>query len=83
MAVQPRMTGHGDTFARDNLPPVADWPVLDSPLSYPEQLNCAAALLDAMAAGADAERPALHCAGRTTTYRGTARAGEPDRARPR
>jgi len=56
-------TGHVDTFARDNLPPVADWPVFDSPLMYPAELNCAAELLDANVAGAGGDRPALHFEG--------------------
>jgi len=41
-------TAHVDTFARDNLPPRAQWPELrfDLPeLRYPAQLNCASALL--------------------------------------
>ncbi|MGI8857987.1 MAG: AMP-binding protein [Thermomicrobiales bacterium] len=62
-------TGHVDTFARDNLPPRADWPTFDAPLTYPARLNCAAALLDAMADGAGGDRPALHFDGRTITYR--------------
>jgi 2-aminobenzoate-CoA ligase len=43
-------TGHVDTFCADNLPPVALRPVTDwtgvPELSYPERLNCAAALLE-------------------------------------
>ncbi len=68
MAEEFGRTGHVDTFARDNLPPRADWPVFDSPLTYPARLNCAAALLDAMAEGAGGDRPALHFDGRTITY---------------
>ncbi|MGP3732843.1 AMP-binding protein [Streptomyces sp. GDS52] len=44
----PHPTGHLDTFARDHLPPPAQWPELrfDLPeLDYPERLNCAAELL--------------------------------------
>ena len=69
MAVQFGPTGHVDTFARDHLPPPADWPAFDSPLSYPAQLNCAAELLDTIANGPHGERPALHFEGRTITYR--------------
>ena len=69
MAVQFRPTGHVDTFARDNLPPPADWPDLDSPLAYPAQLNCAVELLDTVANSPHGDRPALHFAGRTITYR--------------
>jgi 2-aminobenzoate-CoA ligase len=42
-------TAHVDTFARDNLPPRASWPVMRrdvAGLDYPDMLNCAAALLD-------------------------------------
>ncbi len=69
MAVQFGPTGHVDTFARDNLPPTADWPAFDSPLAYPTQLNCAVELLDTMATGPHGNRPALHFAGQTITYR--------------
>ena len=39
-----RHTAHVDTFARDNLPPRTQWPLLrfDAPgLAYPDALNCA------------------------------------------
>jgi len=42
-------TAHVDTFAHDHLPPREQWPEFrfDLPeLQFPEQLNCAAALLD-------------------------------------
>lgn len=42
-------SAHLDTFARDNLPPMHEWPelLLDSPdVNYPARLNCAAELLD-------------------------------------
>src|SRR6266851_685993 len=42
-------SAHADTFCRDNLPPVQQWPQLcfDLPeLNYPDRLNCATALLD-------------------------------------
>lgn len=43
-------TAHVDTFARDRLPPREQWPVLlDSPdTRYPERMNAAVELLDAM-----------------------------------
>ena len=69
MAVQFGQTGHLDTFARDNLPPPADWPDFASPLSYPAHLNCAVALLDTRATGPHGDRPALHFAGQTISYR--------------
>jgi 2-aminobenzoate-CoA ligase len=55
-------SAHIDTFARDNLPPRAQWPdlVFDLPgLQYPPRLNCAAELLDRMVAAGHGERPAL------------------------
>lgn len=42
-------TAHADTFVRDHLPPVAQWPqfLLELPeLRYPARLNCAVELLD-------------------------------------
>jgi 2-aminobenzoate-CoA ligase len=53
-------SAHVDTFARDNLPPVDQWPemVFDLPeLHYPDRLNCATALLDDVAAEHGADRP--------------------------
>jgi 2-aminobenzoate-CoA ligase len=44
------MSGHVDTFCRDNLPPARLWPEFLSELPelrYPDRLNCAAELLDA------------------------------------
>ena len=43
------MTAHLDTFARDNLPPRAQWPdfLFELPeLKYPERMNCVVELLD-------------------------------------
>jgi 2-aminobenzoate-CoA ligase len=65
-------TAHIDTFARDNLPPVEQWPelIFDLPeLRYPVQLNCAVELLDKMVAAGYADRPAIRSPGRTLTYR--------------
>ena len=41
-------TAHLDTFARDRLPPPAQWPrfVFNDDTAYPERLNCAAELVD-------------------------------------
>ncbi|MEP6764835.1 MAG: AMP-binding protein, partial [Gemmatimonadaceae bacterium] len=41
-------TAHVDTFARDGLPPFAQWPSLnlEAPYAYPDQLNAAVVLLD-------------------------------------
>lgn len=52
------MTAHIDTFARDHLPPLDQWPELLL-LDYPEQLNCAVELLDAQVAQGLGERIAL------------------------
>src|SRR5690606_24427656 len=68
-------TGHIDTFARDHLPPAADWPAFSfglpggGALEYPEQLNCAVELLDVMVAAGHGGRPCVVFDGKTTTYR--------------
>ncbi|MCZ8106767.1 MAG: AMP-binding protein [Burkholderiales bacterium] len=46
-------SGHVDSFARDNLPPQAQWPhfLLDRPeFAYPPRFNCAVSFLDDMVA---------------------------------
>ncbi|MFF0482240.1 AMP-binding protein [Streptomyces sp. NPDC004435] len=56
-------SGHTDAFARERLPPAAQWPrlVFGLPgLSYPERLNCAAELLDTTTERFGAGRPAFH-----------------------
>jgi 2-aminobenzoate-CoA ligase len=65
-------TAHRDTFARDNLPPPAQWPefLFELPgLQFPERLNCASAILDRQALGAYGARPAIVTPDRTWTYR--------------
>lgn len=55
-------TGYADTFARDNLPPAAHWPVIEfttDRLKYPERLNAAAEIIDVPAAAHGPDRPAL------------------------
>ena len=55
-------SAHLDTFARDNLPPRAQWPdfLFDLPeLKYPERMNCAVELLDRRVASGEGERPCL------------------------
>jgi 2-aminobenzoate-CoA ligase len=55
-------TAHRDTFARDNLPPRAQWPELrfDLPeLRYPARMNCAAELLDRWVARGQGARIAI------------------------
>lgn len=55
-------SAHVDTFCRDNLPPEKDWPefLLNVPgARYPERLNCAVELVDAMAQRMGPDRPCL------------------------
>ncbi|MEU8520522.1 AMP-binding protein [Streptomyces sp. NBC_01216] len=55
-------SAHHDTFARDHLPPAAQWPHLlfDLPgLRYPDRLNCGAELLDRTIERCGAHRPAF------------------------
>ena len=64
-------SAHTDTFCRDNLPPGDQWPDLrfDLPeLRYPDRLNCAEALLDAIIARFGADRPCLRTTTETWTY---------------
>ncbi|HEU5185366.1 MAG TPA: AMP-binding protein [Gemmatimonadaceae bacterium] len=64
------MTAHVDQFARRTLPPRELWPDLSmGDLKYPERMNCAAELLDAMVAKGSADRVALRFPGGTWTYR--------------
>lgn len=55
-------TGHLDTFARDNLPPDDQWPVLEftnDDVVYPDRLNAATALIDEPTARLGPDRLAL------------------------
>ena len=64
-------SGHVDTFCRDHLPPVDQWPDLhfDLPeLAYPERLNCAGELLDETVRRFGADRPCLRTPTETWTY---------------
>ena len=63
-------TGHIDTFARDNLPPVATWPefLLDG-FNYPPELNVGTELTDAMVAKGFGDHTALIGNGRRRTYK--------------
>jgi 2-aminobenzoate-CoA ligase len=64
-------SAHIDTFARDNLPPRAQWPdfLFGLPeLNYPERMNCVVELLDRWIASGDGDRPCLICASETITY---------------
>jgi 2-aminobenzoate-CoA ligase len=64
-------SAHVDTFARDHLPPRAQWPDFrfDLPeLQYPERMNCAVELLDRWLAAGHGERPCLIAPAETLTY---------------
>jgi len=53
-------SAHRDTFCRDNLPPLDQWPVLDlGPLDYGDRLNCATELLDGTIDRLGPDRPCL------------------------
>jgi 2-aminobenzoate-CoA ligase len=61
-----------DTFARDRLPPLDQWPRLhfDLPeLRYPHRLNCATVLLDDAIAEGHGDRPAILTDAGAITYR--------------
>ena len=66
------MSAHVDTFAADHLPPRGQWPQLlfELPeLQFPEQLNCAAALLDDRVHEGRGDRRCIVAPGTTWTYR--------------
>src|SRR6266508_896744 len=65
------MTAHLDTFARDNLPPRAQWPdfLFELPeLKYPERMNCVVELLDRWIALGWGDRPCLISPAESLTY---------------
>jgi 2-aminobenzoate-CoA ligase len=65
------MTAHLDTFARDNLPPRAQWPdfLFELPeLKYPERMNCVVELLDRWVAAGRGNRPCLISPTESWTY---------------
>lgn len=71
-AVQLGLSGHVDTFARDNLPPFEQWPdlLLDRPeFQYPEQLNAGVELTDRMVERGFGDHVALIGNGRRRTYK--------------
>ncbi|EHK56317.1 AMP-binding protein, partial [Allomesorhizobium alhagi] len=63
-------TAHTDSFARDNLPPQSQWPdfLLDG-FDYPERLNAAVELTDAMVEKGFGDNTALIGNGRRRTYK--------------
>ncbi len=65
-------TAHVDTFARDNLPPVEEWPefIFSLPeLNYPPRLNCAVPLLDNTVAEGHGDLVAIRSEFGSWTYR--------------
>ncbi len=63
-------TAHVDTFTRDNLPPAEQWPeFLLEGFDYPEYLNAAVELTEAMGETGFGDRPALIGNGRYRTYK--------------
>src|SRR5271156_4378440 len=63
-------SAHVDTFARDNLPPTADWPdFLLEGFEYPEYLNAAVELTDRMVERGFGDHVALIGNGRRRTYK--------------
>src|SRR5215475_13888636 len=69
-------SAHVDTFTRDNLPPVDQWPDLlfDLPeLQYPDRLNCAEELLGGSIARFGPHRPCLRDASGTVWSYGEVR----------
>ncbi len=62
-------SAHVDTYCRDHLPPSEQWPelVFDVPeVRYPDRLNCAVELLDAVVAELGPDRPCLLAPGGPT-----------------
>ncbi|UWR43951.1 AMP-binding protein [Phaeobacter inhibens] len=63
-------SAHIDTFTRDNLPPADQWPeFLMEGFDYPERLNAAVELTDAMVARGFGDNTALIGNGRRRTYK--------------
>ena len=66
-------TGHVDTFARDNLPPVEEWPELRftrPELQYGPRINVARTLVDDAIAEGHGAKPALYQGNTVWTYDG-------------
>lgn len=57
------VSAHTDTFARDHLPPLDQWPELlldgNPDVAYPSRLNCAVALVDDLVSQGKGDRVAL------------------------
>src|SRR4249919_3588193 len=64
-------SAHLDSFARDNLPPRAQWPdfLFGLPeLNYPDRINCVVELLDRWIASGHGDRPCLISPTETLSY---------------
>ena len=64
-------SAHIDGFARDNLPPRAQWPdflFLLPELKYPDRMNCVSELLDRWVEAGQGERPCLIAPAQSLTY---------------
>src|SRR3954451_23733135 len=64
-------SGHVDTFTRDNLPPLDQWPAFKfrlQELHYPEQLNCVTHWVDRWVEAGQGDRPCLLSPAETLTY---------------
>jgi 2-aminobenzoate-CoA ligase len=64
-------SAHIDGFARDNLPPRAQWPdflFLLPELKYPDRMNCVSELLDRWVEAGQGERPCLIAPTQSLTY---------------
>lgn len=65
-----RQSAHTDTFSRDNLPPAEQWPdLLLEKFDYPDTLNAAHELTDAMVDKGFGDHTALIGNGRRRTYK--------------
>jgi len=65
------MSAQADTFARDNLPPRAQWPDFRfalPELNYPDRMNCAVELLDRWIAQGRGDAPCLIAPTETLSY---------------
>lgn len=63
-------SAHSDTFTRDNLPPLDQWPEINADIyDYPEHINAAVELTDAMVDKGFGDNTALIGNGRRRTYK--------------
>lgn len=63
-------SGHIDSFARDNLPPIEEWPAMPrDQFAYPDRLNAGVELCDRLVEQGNGDRIALIGNGRSRTYK--------------